>query len=465
VVLLVLAGAQLLAWAVLLPPFQGPDELSHFAYTQRMVETQSIPWYRSDPKNPGPAMSTELDVGTQWAGTLSLMGNLAARPAGSPVSFDLWKEHDAPLTQAQRADGGYTSAMRYPPLYYMYAAVPYAAARPLSIFDREFVMRLWNLPLLLGVVGLVWLIAGELLGPRRWPQTLATAAVALNPQLTHMAGLVSPDILLTLEWTAFFWLACLVLRRGATPGRLGGIAALCVASSFTHPRGAAILVPALYLVLWLLWQRWRPVRRSVLVAAGSLLAAMALAALYVSVDYATFGDLGGRLGDFAAYLWQFYLPRIGSMETPPGTHWTIKQVAIDRFYGTYGALDVFFPTGALSLLKWASIAGLCLAAVGLVRSRRAVRGLPAAVGLIVVAIGAYMYVNHVAAYRSLLTVGDPVITGRYLLPFIAVYGLAVALAVSWLPRRWAPVAGGVVMGALCLLTVAAFGITFARYYA
>ena len=140
-------------------------------------------------------------------------------------------------------------------------------------------------------------------------------------------------------------------------------------------------------------------------------------------------------------------------------------MAIDRFYGTYGALDVLFPEGALTLLKWASIAVIGLAIVGLVRGWHAVRGRPAAVGMIAVAIAAYMYVNHVAAYRSLITVGDPVITGRYLVPFMAVYGLAVALAVSWLPRRWAPVAGGVAVGGLCLLAVAAFGITFARYYA
>ena len=55
----------------------------------------------------------------------------------------------------------------------------------------------------------------------------------------------------------------------------------------------------------------------------------------------------------------------------------------------------------------------------------------------------YLALLHAVAFRSLLTSSDPVITGRYLLPLVVLYGLAIALAVAWLPRRWAPVAGGV----------------------
>jgi 4-amino-4-deoxy-L-arabinose transferase-like glycosyltransferase len=466
VVLLVLATVQLVAWSILLPPFQGPDEISHFAYSQRMVETRSVPWFPfGDPQEGRASISTELDVASAWAATVALMGNLAERPAGSPVSFELWKQLDAPLTQAQRADGGYASAMAYPPLYYTYAAVPYAATVPLSIFDREFAMRLWNLPLLLAVVWLTWLIAGELLGPRRWPQTLATAAVALNPQLMHMAAIVNPEILLALEWTAFLWLSILVLRRGPTRWRLAGIAALCVAAGFTHVRGLAMLVPALFVVLWLLWQHRRPSRRTTIVA-GVVLGLGSAAVLAGSVYLATGGHLGGpRVRQYLSYLWQFYLPRLGFMDPSPGPRWGLQQVFVDRFYGTYGALDVYFPPGALSLLKWLSIAGIALAIVGLAHRWKAVRRRPEVLILLALSGVAYLYLNHVAAFKSLITTGDPVLTGRYLLPFIAVYALAIGLGVSWLPKRWGPVAAGALTGALCLLSVAAFGITFARYYA
>jgi hypothetical protein len=170
--------------------------------------------------------------------------------------------------------------------------------------------------------------------------------------------------------------------------------------------------------------------------------------------------------EFASYLWQFYLPKLGWMTPPPGPPWGVEQVFIDRFYGTYGALDVVFTPGALSLLKNLSIAAIVLAFVGLATRRRGLRRWPDIALLFPVAAVAYLLLMHAAAFRSLITGGgDPVLTGRYMLPFIPVYGMAIALAVSWLPRRVAPVAAGAVVGGLCLLSVGALGVTFARYYA
>ena len=81
------------------------------------------------------------------------MGNLNARPAGSPVAPRALEAADAPLGEAQRADGGYTSADGVPAALLPLRRRAVRGHRGLSIFDREFVMRLWNLPLLLGVSG------------------------------------------------------------------------------------------------------------------------------------------------------------------------------------------------------------------------------------------------------------------------------------------------------------------------
>jgi hypothetical protein len=74
-------------------------------------------------------------------------------------------------------------------------------------------------------------------------------------------------------------------------------------------------------------------------------------------------------------------------------------------------------------------------------------------------------VLHAAAFRSLLQSPDPVITGRYLLPLLPLYGVAMALAVAWLPRRWGPIAAGALVGGVVFLQVAAMGVLFARFYA
>ena len=41
--LLAVATIQFLAWMLVLPALQAPDESSHFAYTQRLVETGERP--------------------------------------------------------------------------------------------------------------------------------------------------------------------------------------------------------------------------------------------------------------------------------------------------------------------------------------------------------------------------------------------------------------------------------------
>jgi hypothetical protein len=468
-VLLVVAVVEALTWIIVLPPLQGPDEISHFAYTERMVETQSIPFYPGGiPSNPGHSTSTETNAAALYGGILAESRNPFARPPGSDLSVELWKRQPARTDHAARADGGFASAMGSPPLYYAYAALPYLATYPLDFFDREFAMRLANIPLLLALVALTWAIAGLLL-PRRSLQVLATAAVALNPQLTHLAAVVNPDLFLATIWAAFFYLAILVLTRGPTRGRLGGIAALTVASCLTHGRGIAIVVPAAF-VFALAWWRWRRPSRRVAVAFLGSAAVVALAGAYLALRYATLGPpTVGTARQFVSYLWQFYLPKLSFMAPSFRPDWTVRDAFIDRFYGTFAQLEVYFSPGVMTLLARLTVAAVVLALVGLFVRLRSVRARSTALWVLavfVVGAVAYLLDMHVAAYRSLAAgAGDPVVTGRYLLPLITIYGLGIALAVSWLPRRLAGVAGGVVLGGLAVLQLSAIGILVERFYA
>jgi hypothetical protein len=258
----------------------------------------------------------------------------------------------------------------------------------------------------------------------------------------------------------------MAIRHGPTRGRLLGMVALCVASGFTHGRGLAIVVPAALVAASLVIRYRRPGRR-VLVVGAVATALVVAVGLYGAVVYATLGHPSSlRVREFASYLWQFYLPKLSFMNPAIGPVWHARQVFIDRFYGTYGGLDVVFTPGALSLLYDVSRAAIVLALVGLVTRHRSVRRWPDVVGLFVVAGAAYLFFMHLAAFRSLVSgTGDPVLTGRYLLPLMPIYGMAIALAVAWLPRRLAPVAAGVVVGGLSLLSVGALGFALARYYA
>ncbi|HEX6025985.1 MAG TPA: hypothetical protein VFZ00_28600, partial [Solirubrobacter sp.] len=182
-VLLVVAVVEALTWIAVMPPLHGPDEVGHFAYTQKIVEARTIPWRSigAAPAEGTPETSTELRAAMSTAGLEPSLGNPDARPAGTRVDERMWDRLERTYSRADRADGGLAPSMAYPPVYYLYEAIPYFATSWSSLFDRAFAMRLANLPFLVVVLVFCWLIAGELLGQRRWLQTLATAAVAVQP--------------------------------------------------------------------------------------------------------------------------------------------------------------------------------------------------------------------------------------------------------------------------------------------
>jgi hypothetical protein len=458
VAIAVVAGV---AWICLLPPVQGPDEDSHIAYAQRVAEQREIPWtaVSPTPADPGLPYSTELAYALTYGFVTPSWGNPFARPARTDADVRIWEAQVATLGPDAGADGGYTPAMRNPPLYYVYEAVPYAIASGGSMFDRVIAMRLANLPALVAVVVFTWLIAGELFAWRRWLQTLATLAVALQPQLLHMTAVVNPDVFVAALWTAALYVMTTIVKRGPTRGRLAWLGALTVASCLAQPRGLAVVLPVL-VVLALV--RPRQARTGVVIAAVALAVAAVLASL---TYYAVGGDLSiDRVRQFGSYVWQFYLPRLPGMDASISPGFGVGQL-LDRFVSGFGMLEATFPRGVLRGLKVAALVVALLAAVGAIARRHDLRRRGGLVLVYAAAAIGYLALLHAAAFRSLLTSPDPVITGRYLLPLLPLYGVAVALAVAWLPRRWAPVAGGAAVSCVLLLQLAAMGVLFARFYA
>jgi hypothetical protein len=73
---------------------------------------------------------------------------------------------------------------------------------------------------------------------------------------------------------------------------------------------------------------------------------------------------------------------------------------------------------------------------------------------------------HLASYLNLLKdPSDPIFTGRYLLPLISLFGLAVAWVVGALPRRASQMLGGTLLGVGVLMSLAGLGLSAARFYA
>ena len=458
--LLALLGAALLqslAWIVLLPPLQGPDEPDHLAYTQRMVETKSIVWRPRGGSTPAgrEPYSTELVTAYVWAGLRPLAANTAARPLWTEADEAIWRREDRELTDADRRDGAYGAPFRNPPLYYAYSAIPYAAASGGSILDRAFAMRLANVPFVLLAVGFAWLLAAELLGRRaRWLPFAAAAPVALHPQLHHVAATVNPDALLVAEWAAGLYLACVVVRRGPTRGTAAALLAVAACGALTHYRGFPLLAVAA-VALGVAW-----VRRRGLPARGAAGAAAAAAAVGLLALLAVAAAGRGQVREFVSYAWQFYLPKLPFMSPTVGPRdYDVREAWVDRFFGTQLEVDV--GGGINTALLVLSLAGLAALAVAALAERAALRRNWPTLAVLATGLVALVGLLHVGAYRGMLdNADDPVFTGRYLLVLLPVFGLAIALVAA----RAGPVLAGLVVGAALALGVVDAGAVLGRFY-
>jgi hypothetical protein len=458
--LLAVATVMFLAWMLVLPALQAPDESVHYAYTQRLVETHERPPLVGD----APPFSPELRTARLDAGLGALVGNLSARPYWTGLDEDLWHRRDQALgPHARDAETGPNTASRNPPLSYVYAGIGYEIASSGSFLDRLYAMRLMNLPLYLLTIVVTWILAGRLLGEDLWPRTIAAGAVAVQPQFAFVAAGVSPDPLLTAIWATFLLLAVHVVTRGLTWTTAAGLGVLALASVATHPRGAPLALLALLAAGLGLRHRMSP-----RVLAAGAVAALALVLVAVVAGAGVLDSTSGASFDprqFGSYLWQFYLPKLPFMTPAIGPDYGAQTAFIETFYGVFASLEVRWPPLVYHLLAAATVAGLVALAAVLWRMRAALRAHWAVVVMLAAVPVTQIAALHFAAYRNLqIDPTDPIIVGRYLFPLLPLFGLAVALVVRALPRPASLATGTALLMTGAVLGLSGLGMTVVRFY-
>ena len=369
--ILVFAFLQSVAWSIVIPAFQAPDEDAHFAYVQQLAERHRIPTTGA----PGSPYSTEFTLASTWGNLYPTRGDPQARTAWTTAEENAWQSGAKTLTQAQRADGvGGNPAAQNPPLYYAYESLPYwlgLHTSSASFFTRLELMRLANIPLYLATIFFTWLLAFEVLR-RRWCATVAASAVALQPKFGFIASGISPDVALAAEWSAFIYVAVRIVTAGVTRARVAALAACGIAALLTQPRSAAV-VPIALLVLAL-----APRSRFRVVPVAITVAAVAAA----TFAYFTFAQtLPGWVkspsslhpGQFVSYLWQFYLPRLPGMSPMIGPKYGAATAWVNRFFGDFGWLEIPYSGSVYTALRLGSVLLLVLLAVGVVVYRHALR--------------------------------------------------------------------------------------------
>jgi 4-amino-4-deoxy-L-arabinose transferase-like glycosyltransferase len=459
------------AWALLLPAWQAPDENSHYGYVQSLVDGPGLP---GEPDHL--MFSSEQLFAADGANTNQTAAAPLTKPEWDPRAYERWRAEWAERPDSQRSDGGGPNPARSnPPLAYLVYAAPYAIFSSGDPFDRLIAMRLVGILWLLGTVLATWALAGEVFGRRPVLQMGAAAIPALAPMPMFISASVSPDAMMYTFWTLAFWLGARMLRRGLTVGNGVAFMATVGLACWIKATSYGLIPGALLAFGWALWRARgaSPVRLAVpglaalaVTVGGWVVLARALArpASEQLTSVATASGLDVR--ELASYVWQFYLPKLWFMQdffSKVPITLPVYDTMLQGVWGRFGWLEIGLPEPVYWLLTAVTIAIVALAAISLWRLRR---GLDRAVLAFLAVVALTLLAGlHWQEYRLVLGGAGLFMQGRYLLPLVGIAGLIVAAALCWFAPRRRPTAVAGVISGLFALQILSLGLIVERFYA
>ena len=175
-----------LAWALVVPPWQSPDETTHFAYAESLAENFMLPGIKG---RPGESSDEALADGAVGASRGAFYPQ-SSPPDWSRADYSAYLARERGGDAPSKSDGsGPIADQQNPPLYYLFADLPYLLDHGGTTFGRLYDIRITGVLLLALTTTGAWLLAGEALGRRRLPQLACAAVAGLLPMSTlHIHG-------------------------------------------------------------------------------------------------------------------------------------------------------------------------------------------------------------------------------------------------------------------------------------
>lgn len=264
-----------IAYSLVVPPFEKPDEVYHYAFARHLAEGNGLPVQALDSLGPWE------HEGTQAPLYYVLLGRLTA--GIDQTDFDQLNK------QNPRANLGV-------PLYPGNKNLMLYSARPAPLTGANLAMhvgRWFSLALACLSLYIVYLTA-RLTFPRSAPARLFTMlTVAAIPQFAFISSSASNDSMVILVSTAMiFWLARLLARDGDEPvlwWQWAVVGVLLGLAGISKLQGLVLLAPISLVVLWLAWQR-RSLRLLPAAALLIILPAIAIAGWWYWRNFRLYGD-------------------------------------------------------------------------------------------------------------------------------------------------------------------------------
>ncbi|HEX3909329.1 MAG TPA: DUF2142 domain-containing protein [Solirubrobacteraceae bacterium] len=463
-----------LAWSLIVPPFQVPDENAHYAYVQQVAERGTLPRQLAVEGSLSPREDQTISALLTF-GIVGHRDNPAPETEVQQRAIEQIAREELPA----KGTGDALTATPNPPLYYVLQAIPYKLVPSGKVLDKLAAMRCLSALMGALTVLLVFMFLRELLPGTRWAWPAGALLVAFQPLFGFMSGGVNNDNLLYLTAAGVLWGLARAFRRGLTPARgalIGGFLGAGLVTKFTMLG----LIPAALLAVLLLAWRGRSHERTR--ALAGLAWAVGLAAtpalIYIALNHLVWNRsaipggvgsvpaAGGRvfsLHEEISHVWQLFLPHLWFY--PQFTYSPLWETWFRGFVGRFGWLDYDFPSWVYDVAEYVSLLVCALALAELARRRDALRRRFAELSVYALALVGVCVEIGVQSYRFFVANGGVFEQTRYLLPLLCLYAAVIALAVRVGGRRWGPVIGS----ALVVLAIGhdlfAQAITISRYYA
>jgi len=422
-----------LAYGLVTPLWEAPDEPHHYAYALQLAQGGGLP--RLDPVAPGPWRQEGGQPPLYYALLAGVIGRV---PGQSPEALYTPNPH-VDLGRVP-ADGNIHLAIHGADEAWPYRGVA------LGVHLARLVSALLGVATVLGAHRL-----GRVLAPDAPALALGAAALtAFNPMFLFISGAVNNDTLTIALATQAVALLVMLLQREACwghwllAGALLGLAALAKMSAL------ALLAPyALVAAAAVVRHGWRQAGR----AALGLLPLLAIAGWWYGRNLRLYGELSG-LGPFLDIIGRRHpVPTLAQL-------WGEREGFARSYLGLFGWMNLPAPGWAYALLGGLLGLGWLLAPWALwQRARGGARCDGWAWAL--------MALWPLALLAALLrwTLLTPATQGRLLFPALGCLSLWAALGVQGLlPRRWGAWALGLAVAAFVAVSAALPWVTLAPAY-
>lgn len=371
-VLLALVGLQLahgLLYALLIPLWQNPDELSHFEYVELFAQGGAIRLDLPLQESRAYRVLTTLGYRDSTPGTELTHRTLRTKITESLARHRFWEIRPT----ADRLDPFRNRELDQPPLYYFVAAQGIRWLRLGSLDGDAYALRLMNVVFALGVVAIAYRVGGELF-PERPVLAIAPAAfIAGLPQYAALSASITNDKLVDLILAGIILVVVRAMRGGLSRWSTAGLVVLTLTGLLTKATGvyaAPILLAG--------WAASRARRQGTSVGRYVLVRSLLLAGL--ATPLFTSGERLRRLGRILLGFLGHWLPPLVSSASAPRWRplapidslvsaityrleflpiqlaWLRRYVAVlfTGFWGNFGHMEAPLPMWLYALLGAAS---------------------------------------------------------------------------------------------------------------